>query len=405
MALPPTLPLLEPSAEHWSSVQQHWTDSVGTDAEARLLGRFELLRPYLQEAVRELAVRHYLLMDEPALMTRLALVLAQRTSLPSNATIFRYHVASLALWMVKEESLVRLSRLDDPMAPWHALRGRVNQLRRSFRAYFLAFLPKHSFAPMLFEKPRRQPSKHWVSLWDSLTDGIPGGGIPSEWTDVRDSYSPVIVPGAFANRGGGLIAPARDWKEILAKPLLQAAALIESRRPGLMPLYFSSDLLPNSAVEFARRFRNNFPNSRDQFSSDTQLKSLVESLRQIEGSGKEVDLQIDPLQILELAKAEGASPYKTALLQGAILDRQGSTSNSRFALSRMLQSASSREEIGLALTNLAVNAFSAGDYESSLSHISEALQYAPWKKSIRMNAERIRTAIAIHGNKRHNHGS
>lgn len=405
MALPPTLPLLEPSAEHWSSVQQHWTDSVEMGAEARQLARMDILRPFLQEAIRELAIRHHLLADDTGLHTRLCMQLSQRPALPSSAMLFRYHVASLALRVVKDESSSPASRLDDPMAPWHAFRMRVNQMRRSFRAYFFAFLPKHTLAPMLFEEPRREPSKHWVKLWDKLTDGIPGGGIPSEWAQIRDNYQPTPIPGAFANRGGGLIAPARDWKKVLAKPLLQAAALIESRRPGLVPLYFSSDLLPDSAMDFVKRFESHLPGRMEQLSGDPKLKALAESLRQLGSGGNELDFQIEPLDVLAIARDEGADPYKTALLQGAFLDRQGSTSSSRLALSRMLQSASTKEEIGLALTNLAVNAFSAENYEDSLGYISEALLYAPWKKSIRMNAERIRFAIAAHRKKRHNHGS
>ncbi len=392
MALPPTLPLLEPSAEYWSSVQKHWTDSVGMGAEARQLARMEVLRPFLQEAIRELAIRHHLMADVAGLHTQLYMMLSQRETLPSSPTMLRYHVASLALRMVKEESSVLASRLDDPMAPWHAFRTRVNQLRRSFRAYFFAFLPKHSLAPMLFEKPRRDPSKYWVQLWDSLTDGIPGGGIPSEWAQIRDNYQPTPIPGAFANRGGGLIAPARDWKEVLAKPLLQAAALIESRRPGLMPLYLSREALPDSPAEFAAKLDLELRDFGGVV-NDKAFENILQRLTQIQHESSISSLGISPLSLLEFALEEGASKYRVALLQGAILDRQGASGESSMAFFRMLQESNTRKQIGTSLMNLAVNAFAQGKYSEASSLAWEAVEYSPETILIRKNAIGIQEAI------------
>jgi len=394
MALPPTLPLLEPSAEHWSSVQQHWTDSVEMSAEARQLARMEILRPFLQEAIRELAIRHHLLADAASLHTRLCMTLSQRPALPSSSTMLRFHVASLALRMVKEESSVLVSRLDDPMAPWHAFRTRVNQLRRSFRAYFFAFLPKHSLAPMLFEKPRREPSKHWVTLWDNLTDGIPGGGIPSEWAQIRDNYQPTPIPGAFANRGGGLIAPARDWKEILAKPLLQAGALIESRRPGRRKLSLPKRLLPSSPVLFGLQLESDLQRLGGVPKSEPVLQEAISRLVALSKGIAPSELGLDPLDLVRLSGLISRKRHTASVIEGAILDRHGLDEESYFALHRGLQQANGRSEIGMALMNLAVHAFWR-DLSVAQSIIAEARSYAPDSKLILKNTRIILTASEI----------
>lgn len=374
MTRPPTLPLLAPGEAEWTEVQRVWAGTEETEK------RLEVLRPFLAEAIRSLAIKQDLLLDEVWATLLAGTRAAKRSSLPSNPKILQLHLASTVLRVAADERSALNSRLHDPMAAWHAFRQRVNRLRRSFRRYLLASLPRHSVMPFLDVRPRREPTAHWVRLWDKLVEGIPDGCLPREWCMIRATAESDVLKveqEILLTPGHGL-APRRDWKELLARPLHRAAALLESRRPAKIDLILPKGVIPERPKEFAQEFLDGLDPYGDLPNGDDDLDAAMDLMRRLANpSVGGIEKEISATDLARLAENLGFSKFKSGMLVGTSIERRGDFFSAYWEFARGLKESSSRSQTAAALNNLSIQAFLIGRVAESLNLCREALRYNP----------------------------
>jgi hypothetical protein len=384
MTRPPTLPLLAPGEAEWTEVQRVWR---GTDeAEARL----QVLRPFLAEAIRSLAIKQDLLLDEAWASLLAGIRVVKRNTLPSDPRLLQLHLSSMVLRVNAEEQEALNSRLHDPMVAWHAFRHRVNRLRRSFRRYLLASLPRHALLPSQDVIARRQPTRFWTRLWDELVDGIPTGCLPREWCMVREAAEteqPPIAPSSLLVPGHGL-SPRRDWKELLARPLHRAAALLESRRPAKVDLVLPKGVIPDRPRKFAQEFLDGLAPYGDLPKGEGNLEAAMDLMQRLANPMPEVSRRrANPLELCQLSERFGFSRFKGSMLSGTILERMGEVEESLSEFSLGLGWASERKLVAEAMANMAVRLHLLNKREEAKSLIREAYQYCPDSWFVKRNLE------------------
>jgi hypothetical protein len=374
MTRPPTLPLLAPGEAEWAEMQRVWR---GTDeAEARL----QVLRPFLAEAIRSIAIKQDLLLDEAWASLLAGIRVVKRNTLPSDPRLFQLHLSSMVLRVNAEEQGALTSRLHDPMVAWHAFRHRVNRLRRSFRRYLLASLPRHALLPSQDVIARRQPTRFWTRLWDELVDGIPKGCLPREWCMVREAAEadqPQVASSSLLVPGHGL-SPRRDWKELLARPLHRAAALLESRRPAKVDLILPKGVIPDRPRKFAQEFLDGLAPYGDLPKGDGDLEAAMDLMKRLANPSIEASTDGPSILLLaQLAEEHGFSKFKSLMFTGTAIERAGDFQASYWDFSRGLSEAVERRQAAVALNNLSIQAFMMGSVGESLSLCREGLRYNP----------------------------
>ena len=401
MSSPPSLPQLPWSSKEWEQCRRAWQAAEQELPTRRLQQRHRLLRPLLQEALRSLATRHDLLFDNASLHFDAILHLGERPSLPEQQMVCQIHLESIFLKLIKHDERARLSDLRDPMTPWHALRLRVNEERRSFRHYFLAFLPRFENSTAVERKPARKPNQHWAKLWERLTVDIPAGCIPSSWHAVRELVPDEVIEVETDYGNRLFLPPKRDWKELLARPLFQAAALVESRRPGLQRFSAASGTIPENVPEFVAAIRQILQRTGGIPQSDSDLQEALEQILALpNGSAK----HIDPMLMSTVAQRLGHSSFEAILQKSSILGRKGETRQAIWQAYSGLQHAQGPKEIAIALANISAHHIIRDDASLAIEKAKEAIVYNPFSSMSRAN---LNSAIALsrlldhHGDRDH----
>jgi hypothetical protein len=385
MSSPPSLPQLPWSNGEWEQCRLTWQAAEQEAPARRLQRRHHLLRPLLQEALRSLAARHYLLFDDASLRFDAVLHLEDRSSLPEQQAVCQIHLESIFLKLIKRDERAKLSDLRDPMAPWHALRLRVNDERRSFRRYFLAFLPRFKNSTAVEREPTREPNQYWAELWERLTADIPAGCIPTSWHAVRKLVpeEAIEVETDYGNRL--FLPPKRDWKELLAKPLHRAAALMESRRPGLIGLHLPDGVIPESPQRFAEELQRTVDRIGGIPNSDECLRAAIEQTLEWQSKPAPRAYSICPTQLIGQAEELGFDRLKSKSLLGVAQIRSNQPESARLSLEKSLVSCTSNLEIAVVLANIAGLLLSQDDLTEAYSFASQAIAYCPASKIARRN--------------------
>ena len=401
MSSPPSLPQFPRSSGEWERCRLAWQATEQEAPASRLQQRHHLLRPLLQEALRSVAARHCLLFDDASLRLEAVLRLEGLSNLPEHQVVCKIHLESIFLNLIKCDERTRLSDLRDPMAAWHALRLRINQERRSFRRYFLAFLPRFEDATAVERKPAREPNQHWAKLWERLTADIPAGCIPSSWRAVRELVPEEVIEVETDYGNRIYLPPKRDWKELLARPLFQAAALVESRRPGLQRFSSASGTIPENVPEFVAAIRQILQRTGGIPQSDSDLQETLEQILALpNGSAK----HIDPMLMSTVAQRLGHSSFEATLQKSSILGRKGETQQAIWQAYSGLQHARGAKEIAIALANISAHHIIRDDASLAIEKAKEALVYNPFSSMSRAN---LNSAIALlrlldhHGDRGH----
>ena len=379
----------------WASVRGRWkTIQAGTTREPeRLTALFDSIRPQLQDSLRRIGLAYaYLLPESDLPLVLLAKAIAWE-ELPEDEETFEVWLDSSILRWVRDNKEIKATSLRDPMAPWGEFRRRVNSLRRSYRSYFLTFLPKTIGGQVTPGRSNRKPTWSWALLWDRLAADIPQSCLPEEWIKVR---SGIAQPGKKGLPEGfiipNILRPREIWQEALAKPLFQAALFIESRRPAWVRFPSNLSLMPKSASEHARFFRESLVKFGGIPTENAEEKDLIEKVLAWE------DESLGPIELssVELAQAAlhfGFRPFDVESLLGSIHERDSNALEANRYFQRSLGEAAGAYDISTALSNLAARAYMEGDLRKALQWAQKSLRYDASNEMARWNLAAIHETI------------
>jgi|FLOH01.1.fsa_nt_gi tetratricopeptide (TPR) repeat protein len=383
---PPPSPQMPAPSTEWPQYRNTWEASL--KAEEPFSVRHRVLLPYIQEALRNLTVRHYLLADEASARIEALQYLEERGRLPESFVAFRILLESALLRFIKMSASSITSDLRDPLAPWHSFRIQVNAERRSFRRYLLAFLPQLGITHPTGTTASRPPGKHWAELWDRLTECIPEACIPSAWREVRAAVRK-LAQEQFDFESDLVIPPQRDWKALLAGPLFQAGAVVEARRPGAAHLILPIGALPEDPKRFALDLEAKLQRYGGIPKADPMLKAALEEIASWQTSSVTSATSIASSEMLILAEYMGYSAVRSQTLRSAIEVRANRLQQARTLMEQSLARCTSPSQVGMVLGNISGLLIAEGDYETALHYAQQALQYSPASKVARFNYDKL----------------
>ncbi|MDA1114815.1 MAG: hypothetical protein O3A95_11030 [Planctomycetota bacterium] len=397
MASPSPLPSSLDSSQVWQNVRLQWRnlDSASSDFLER---SYQLVRPYVLDAVRRVGLNYCYLLQESDVVVRLMPQLAAKEELPSRFELFRIFLDSSILRITHTDLDALTCDLRDPLAPWVDFRQRVNGLRRSFRRYFFAFLPSSELAPTVPGIQARKPGSKWTDLWDSLTESIPAGCLPEGWQETRASAVVNSEPVFFT--ASNLLLPRTNVSEQLGEILHRAAGLAESNRVGRTKLELPKGVIPRDAVAFSVELQSLLNSSGGMPQSDPALKAALNSILDLRLGDKNCILKMKPEALVDCSEEAGFNPFKTFMLRGSILDRAGDSNRALWEFHKGVRAAGSRKQIGQSLANLAIQALVVRDFARAKSWILEAWQYSPDCSFVASCKTYIELSLATQDNQR-----
>lgn len=127
----------------WPEIRKQWSGiqkEQGPEFQ-RLTSLYDLVRPHLLDAIRRVGLAYSYLLPEGDLPLILLARIGGSATLPEKEQVFEIQMDSVILRFAKDRKQTDICDLRDPLAPWVEFCGRVNSLRRSYRRYFLTFLP------------------------------------------------------------------------------------------------------------------------------------------------------------------------------------------------------------------------------------------------------------------------
>ena len=313
--------------------------------------------------------------------------------LPKDQETFEVWLDSSILRWVREAKESRQSSLGDPMAPWVEFRRRVNSLRKSFRTYFFAFLPRSMCGQVTPGWAGRNPGWNWAQLWDRLAEGIPASCLPSEWQEIRnDVEQPVRVTQDAEFPVPGILQPKDFWRERLAKPLFGAALLVESRRPSWIRFHADPEALPNSATAHGKFLRETLLDLGGIPKGEGSFEEMLRGI--LEWESGVVNLSSQAPSALLLASQElGYQAFEVESYLGAIAERSSQPLEANRRFQRSLSEANGHEDISTALSNLAARALVGGDYGQAIRWSEEALRFDGSNEMARWNLKEAICAL------------
>lgn len=386
MSLPAPLPLIDWSDETWSSCVTAWQACADLETAQRLTKRRRLLHPYLRDCQRSLGSRFALVLEESSLLMDAMLFLDGREGLPVAPLHAQILMESLLLRLVKAGDEYSLSKAD-PMRPWQQVRSRVNSERRSYRRYFLAFLPRIPEATELEPVVDRVPGKAWIQLWDRVVGDTPQGCIPRAWREVHqtalNSVEQLEKKNVFSTN---LILPTQsNWKEYLGEALHRAGALVESRRPGLVGLHLPEGVIPSNPRGFAREIISMIQRSGGAPQSDPLLAKALEEIQSWDGQSAGGAKQLPAEQFLQVGQDLGFDAFKSLALRSMVYARAGDFGEARRVLEMNLTHCTSRHQIAMTLGNIGGVLLSKGDWDEASRYLKDALTYSASSFIVRHN--------------------
>lgn len=360
----------------------------------RLPALFDLIRPMVLDAMRRVGLGFAYLLPEHDLPLVLAAKASAMDSLPKDQETFEIWLDSSILRWMRDAKESKLSSLRDPMAPWVEFRRRVNSLRKSFRTYFLAFLPRTMGGQATPGWAGRNPNWHWAQLWDRLTDEIPASCLPTEWQEVRNGIEqPVKVARCFEPHCPGILKPKDFWRERFATPIFGAALLIESRRPSWIRFHGDPEVMPASATQHGKTLRETLLGLGGIPKGGGALEEMVRGI--LEWESGVVDLSShNPSELLLASQELGYQPFEVETYLGAIAERSSHPLEANRHFQKSLSEAKSHADISTALSNLAARALVSGDYSQAIRWSEEALQYDGSNEMARWNLKEAVRALS-----------
>jgi len=380
----------------WPEIRKQWSDiqkEQGPEFQ-RLTSLYDLVRPHLLDAIRRVGLSYSYLLPEGDLPLMLLARIGGSATLPEKEQVFEIQMDSVILRFAKDRKQTDLCDLRDPLAPWVEFCRRVNSLRRSYRRYFLTFLPRVLCGQVQHCSTSNTPSWKWAKLWDSLAQGIPAASLPNEWCQVRKALKKPVPSIAQSDEifVPSILRPQQVWQETLAKPLFQAALYVESRRPAWIRFPSCPGLMPTSAGKHAKNLKEALSRFGGIPSGDRSLEELIRGVLAWEG-GEVAPVEMDSVALTLAAKEFHYKPFDIEALLGSIHERNSHALEANRHFQRGLAEANCPYDISTALSNLAARAFMAGDLQKALKWARESLLYDATNEMARWNLGAIQQSI------------
>lgn len=381
MSLPPhsSQPDL-PSVQTWADLQRcfnAWQADGMSSGPLCLVQFLAASQPWIERSLTAVGTRHTLIADLGQMLAGLQGAVSELGSLPESSSHFGIWMDSLALRLLKREAEEKVSEIHIPNAPWHGFRHRFNLLERANRQRLLQSLPTTSQAPSV-AGPTLAPDAHWVELWESVSSGVPAAAMPAEWhrflpsDEEEDLGCPNIILSRESERHS--LAPLGRW-------LFRAAAVQEKTREdaGNYELFLPSWVIPKRP-EMLLKELNGIMDRLGGMPNDDQLQGILGSLSHhyspFEGS---IIAAPSTREILALAREWGGKDAHIEGLAGISSLRSGSPDEARMAYSRLLNKATDRKDVALALANLGgLDIVSPEGAQTADTLLREALKLNPW---------------------------
>jgi len=347
------------------------------DGPQALVQLFAAGQPWLEGAIESLGRRHSLLTDFSSALPAFQQALSVLPQLPESSIGFTIWVESLTLRHFKAEAEEDMVPLQAPNAPWGGFRRRFNLLPRKARIRVLQSLPLSNLAPRAI-KESLAPDAEWVELWGSVSSGVPANSMPVEW----HRFLPAEDHDDFACPN---IVLSRDSKQASQEPLgrwlFRAAAVQEQQRTdaGNYELILPSWVLPKRPDLLLKEL-DGIMHRLGGIPEDEQLQKVIGSLRHLYNpfEGSEI-VAPTPREILSLARDWHGKDAHVEGLAGISSLRSGNPEEARMAYMRLLNKATDRKDVALALANLAgLDLVSAEGLRNGEPMLLEALKLNPW---------------------------
>lgn len=391
LSITPTLP-----SEHaWRDLQQRfgaWQADGLTGGPQCLVELLAAGQPWVECALANAGRRHHLIADLGQLLPGFQRAISELQKLPESPQVFAIWMDSLALRLLKVESRENVVPIHIPNAPWHGFRRRFNSLAPSARLRVLQTLPVTSQAPKLSTETLA-PDAEWVELWESISSGVPTASMPSEWLRFlpADEDEEIGCPNIILSR-----ERKQHALEPLGRWLFRAAAVEEqqSENAGNFELFLPSWVIPKRPDLLLKEL-DGIVDRLGGLPGEEQLQELVGSLRHhYQPFEKSIIAAPTTREILALAREWGGKDAHIEGLAGISSLRSGNAEEARMAYSRLLNKATDRKDVALALANLAgLDLVTPEGIRSAEPMLREALRLNPWSGVAKGNFEILKQSV------------
>jgi tetratricopeptide (TPR) repeat protein len=375
----PTLPTL-PSEQTWQNLQHCfnvWQAEGLSSGPASLVQLLAAGQPWVECSLTTVGQRHSLLADLGQLLPGFQRAISELVKLPDSAEMFAIWMDSLALRLLKSEAEEQIVSIHIPNAPWHGFRRRFNLLGRPERQRLLQTLPTTSQAPKI-PVESLAPDAQWVELWESVSSGIPADSMPTEWHRFlpADDDEELGCPNIILSRES-----KQHSLEPLGRWLFRAAAVQEKSRTdaGNFELFLPSWVIPKRPDLLLKEL-DGVVDRLGGLPGEEQLQEILGSLRHHYNPFEDSIIAApNTREILALAREWGGKDAHIEGLAGISSLRSGNADEARMAYSRLLNRATNRKDVALALANLGgLDLVTPEGMRNAEPMLREALKLNPW---------------------------
>ena len=387
----PTLP----SEQTWLNLQHcfnAWQADGLSSGPACLVQLLAAGQPWVECSLIVVGQRHSLLTDLGQLLPGFQRAISELQKLPESSEIFSLWMDSLTLRLLKSEAEEDSVSLHIPNAPWHGFRRRFNLLERPKRQRLLQTLPATSLAPKISIETLA-PDAQWVELWESVSSGVPSASMPTEWHRFlpADDDEELGCPNIILSRES-----EEHSLEPLGRWLFRAAAVQERARTdaGNFELFLPSWVIPKRPDLLLKEL-DGIVNRLGGMPGEEQLQEIIGSLRHHYNPFEDSIIAAPTTrEILALARQWGGKDAHIEGLAGISSLRSGSADEARMAYSRLLNKATDRKDVALALANLGgLDLVTPEGIRNAEPMLREALKLNPWSGVAKGNMELLRLNV------------
>lgn len=369
-----------PSEHTWLEMQNRFgawqTDGLAGGPQCLV----ELLaagQPWIEFALGSVGARHHLIADLGQVLPGFQRAISELKKLPESPAVFAIWMESLALRLLKVEAGEDVVPIHIPNAPWHGFRRRFNLLAAGARLRVLQTLPATSQAPQI-ATATLAPDAEWVELWESISSGLPTASMPPEWHRFlpADEDEEISCPNIILSR-----ERKQHSLEPLGRWLFRAASVQEKERTdaGNFELFLPSWVIPKRP-ELLLKDLDGIVDRLGGMPGEKKLQEIIGSLSHHYQPFEQSPIVVPTTrEILALAREWGGKDAHVEGLAGISSLRSGNPEEARMAYSRLLNKATGRKDVALALANLAgLDLVTPEGMENAGPMLREALRLNPW---------------------------